>query len=185
MLDKLRSAFFRRLLRQTLAAQNRQRKTHTLQSAQSVGVLFDATEEKDRTDVLQFAKRLKEEQKKKVRLLGFVDVKQPLGQTLFPQITQKELRWNGKPFGAATETFLSEKYDLLLCLNPTQAPVLQWIAAAAMAATKIGTAVADTLHDFDIVLETPVEKGVPFFMDQLDHYLDKIVPTKHESKSTS
>lgn len=176
MLDKLRSALFRRLLRQTLAAQNRQRKIYTLQSAHTIGILFDGTEETDRKDVLKFANRLKEKERKQVRLLGFVDSKQPLGQTLFPQITQKELRWNGKPAGEATDTFLNEKYDLLLCLNQQKSSVLDWLAIATQASTKIGTA-TDTLHDFDIMLETPSGKGVPFFIEQLDHYLDKIIPT--------
>ena len=183
MLEKLRSAFFRRLLRQTLAAQKRQRKTHTLDSAHSIAILFDATHETDRKNVLDFTTKLKEEQRKKVRLLGFVDAKHPLGQTIFPQFTQKELRWNGKPFGKATEDFLDEKYDLLLCLNKTEVPSLHWLACAAQAHMKIGTATTAS-HDFDLMLETPAEKGVPFFVDQLHLYLEKIVPTKYESTST-
>lgn len=178
MFKTLRLYFFRRALRQTLAAQKRQRKTHTIASAQSVGILFDATDEKNRREVLAFAEQL-EKQRKKVRLLGFVDVKKPLGQTRFPQFTQKELRWNGVPHGEAVQAFTSERFDLLLGLNAGQTPALEWIAVAAQAAMKIGTPTFYP-NDFDIVLETPAEKGVPYFVNQLDLYLDKIVLSKNE-----
>ncbi len=183
MLEKLRSFFFHRLLRQTLAQQNRKRQAHTLESALSIGILFDATKEPDRLDILKFAGLLKEQQRKKVQLLGFVDARHPLGQTKFPQFTQKELRWNGKPFGPTIDTFTEEKYDLLLCLNQAQVPALNWLAISAQAGMKIGTAI-NGLSDFDMMLETPAEKGVPFFIDQLGLYLDKIIPAKHESTST-
>lgn len=183
MLKFLRKAFFPRLLRQTLAARKRQRKIHTLQSAHSIGILFDATAEQERKEVLDFAHSLEEKQRKKVRLLGFVDVKQPLGQTLFPQFTQKDLRWNGKPDNEAVQAFIGEKFDLLLCLNKLQVPSIHWVASASLAAMKIGT-LAEEPHDFDMILETPAEKGIPYFVDQLDLYLDKIIPSKYESAST-
>lgn len=185
MLKTLRTALFNRLLRQTLAAQKRKRKIHTLKSANTIGILFDATEEKDRRDVLEFAHNLEEGHRKRVKLLGFVDTKKHVvGQTLFPQFTQKDLRWNGKPEGDAVQHFLAEKYDLLLCLNPTEANSVAWVAAAVTAFTKIGMPTA-TPHDFDIMLEAPREKGIPFFLHQLDLYLDKIVPSsKHEPAST-
>ncbi|TNE51085.1 MAG: hypothetical protein EP344_16795 [Bacteroidetes bacterium] len=181
MLQILRTAFFDRLMRQTLAKQNRRRQTHTIDSAHSIGILFDATNEKDRNEVLEFANTLKEAHlEKKVRLLGFVDIKNPLGQTLFPQFTQKELRWNGQPSGETVDTFLSEKFDLLLCLNGVDIPPVAWIAAAAPAAMKIGTH-TDGPNDFDLMLETPAQKGIQYFVDQLDLYLEKIVPSGYES----
>lgn len=178
MLKTLRLALFRNAYRRTLATQKRRRRTHTLESAHSIGIAFDATEEKDRHEVLEWVEYLTEK-RKKVRLLGFVDIKKPLGQTLFPQFTQKDLRFNGIPRGEAIQAFVSEHFDLLLCLNPEHVPALRWVAAASQAAMKIGTAAAPP-HDFDLVLETPAAKGVRFFIDQLDLYLDKIVLTKHE-----
>jgi len=182
MLEKLRTFFLKRLLHRTLAEQNRKRKVHTIQSARAIAIIFDATEEKDRKDVLALMEMFQEEQRKKVRLLGFVDDKQPLGQTQFPQFTPKDLKWNGKLVSEAVDTFLADNPDLLLCLNKNQVLSMAWVAAASKAAMKIGSA-ATPPHDFDMVLETPAEKGVRFFMDQLELYLNKIVPSKHESAS--
>ena len=180
MLEIIRAALLRRSLRHLLATQKRRRKTHTLESARSIGILFDGTEEKDRRDVLHFAQGLKNPNKK-IRLLGFVDIKKTaLGQTQFPQFTQKDQRWNGALHSEAVQAFLSEPFDLLLCLNSSRATLVEWVAAASKAAMKIGT-YTDQANDFDIMLETPAEKGVPFFTDQLDLYLHKIVPSKYES----
>lgn len=175
--------FFGRLLRQTLANQRRRRKTHTLESARTIGILFDATEENDRREVLELAHTLEEKRRKKVRLLGFVDNKHPLGQTQFPQFTQKELHWNGKPKSEAVAVFVADPVDLLLCLNKSEVPWINWAAAASLAAMKIGTATRAP-HDLDMILETPAEKGISYFVKQLDVYLDKIVPSTHEPAST-
>ncbi len=172
----------RRSLRQTLTAQNRKRKAHTLESARTIGILFDATEEKDRKDVLGLVRSLEDGQKKKVRLLGFVNSKQPLDQTQFPQFTQKDVRWNGKLDSMAVVNFVAEKFDLLLCLDKDHTLPIAWVAAASRAAMKIGTTTPPP-HDFDMVLETPADKGVRFFIDQLNLYLGKIVPSKHEPAS--
>lgn len=185
MLEKIQDIFFPRLLKSTLENQTRQRKAHTIESAHSIGILFDASEEPTRRDVVEFEQMLKELlPRKTVRILGFVDSKHPLGQTLFPQFTQKELQWNGKPKGEAVANFLAENFDLLLCLNPGEIPALAWIAAASGSSMKIGTPTA-LPHDFDMVLETPADKGVQFFVDQLDLYLNKIIPTEHYATTSA
>lgn len=182
MLKTLRAFFLRRSLRKMLASQKRRRKTHTLESARTVGILFDATEEKDRKEVLHFAQTL-EKQRKKVKLLGFIDQQKPLGQTQFPQFTQKEIRWNGSLHSEAVDAFVAEPFDVMLCLNARQVLPVEWVAAAAQAAMKIGT-LTETPNDFDMVLETPAQKGVQYFVDQLELYLHKIVPSKYESAAT-
>ena len=179
MFENIRSALLKRSLRHHLKTQKRRRKTHTLESARHIGILFDATEEKDRLEVLDFAHRL-EGPTKKVRLLGFVDIKKiALGQTQFPQFTQKDRGWNGIPNSTAVHDFVAEKFDLLLCLDSHEIPLLEWVAASSPAAMKIG-AYTEHPNDFDLMLETPAEKGVRFFIDQLDLYLDKIVPSRYE-----
>ena len=182
MLEAIRAALLQRSMRKALATQKRRRKTNTLESAQTIGILFDATEEKDRKEVLHFAHVL-EEQGKKVRLLGFVDMRKPLGQTLFPQFTQREFRWTGQPCSEAIRLFADERFDLMLCLNARQVLHLERVAVVSQAAMKVGT-YTENPNDLDMLLETPAEKGVQFFVDQLDLYLHKIVPAKYESATT-
>lgn len=76
MLEKIRSALFKKNLRRALATHKRQRKSHTLESARTIGILFDATQEKHKQETLEFARNL-EKKGKKVQLLGYLKVKQP------------------------------------------------------------------------------------------------------------
>lgn len=165
-----------------MASQQRRRKIHTLKSARSIGILFDATSEKNRKEVLQFAASL-EKSGKKIRLLGFIDGPNPAEQSQFPQFTQKDRHWTGIPKSEALSGFVADSFDVLLCLNPEQVLLLDWAAAAAQAAMKIGT-FTEGPNDFDMLLETPVDKGIRFFMDQLDLYLNKIVPSNYEPAAT-
>lgn len=179
MLASFRAAMLRRSLRKLLASQQRRRKIHTLKSARSIGILFDATSETNRKELLQFAAAL-EKSGKKIRLLGFINGQNPPEQSLFPQFTQKDRRWTGIPNSEALSAFVADSFDVLLCLNPEQVLLLDWAAAAAQAAMKIGT-FTEHPNDFDMLLETPAEKGIRFFIDQLDLYLNKIVPSNYES----
>ena len=173
MLEKIRSALFKKNLRRALSTHKRQRKSHTLESARTVNILFDATLEKHKDETLEFARNL-EKKGKKVQLLAYVKVKQPPTNLAFDFFFQKELTWTGIPKSAKALAFIGEKPDLLLCFNPADEAPLAWLSAQSQAAMKIGF-VTDYANDFDMILEIPAEKGIRYFTEQLHQYLDKIV----------
>lgn len=173
MLENIRSALFKKSLRRYLASHKRQRKSHTLESARTVGILFDATEEKYKTETLEFARNM-EKKGKKVRLLGYIKTKVPPTGLSFDFFFQKELTWTGIPKSEKALAFAQEKPDLLLCLNLSDEAALAWLAAQSQAAMKIGFA-TNFSNDFDMILEIPAEKGIRYFTEQLHLYLDKIV----------
>ncbi len=180
MLESLRIALFRKALRAALAAQKRTRKTHTTDSASAIGILFDATADKNRQDVLEYVRSL-EKKGKKVRLCGYFKSKQPPQTTPdFDFFFQKELRWTGQPKAEKAAAFSKEKFDLLLVFNPNDEAPLAWIAATSLAAMKIGYPTTQP-NDFDMLLEVPSDKGIRYFTEQLHIYLEKIVLTKNES----
>ena len=173
MLEKIRSAFFKKNLRRALATHKRQRKSHTLESARTISILFDATLAKHKDETLEFAQNL-EKKGKKVSLLGYVKDKQPPTGLTFDFFFQKELTWIGVPKSEKALAFIKERPDLLLCFNPADEAPLAWLAAQAQAAMKIGF-MTDYSNDFDMILEIPAEKGIRYFTEQLHQYLDKIV----------
>ena len=178
MLEKFRFAFFYRALRRALADRRRLRKTYTLQSARTIGLLFDATVEKTRQEVKEYVREL-EKSGKHVRLLGYFKTKQLPGQQLFDFFFQQETTWTGQPRSEKATAFSQEKFDLLLCFNPADERPLEWLSTLSLAAMKIGLA-TDRPHELDIQLEIPVHKGIRYFAEQLHLYLDKIVLTKNE-----
>lgn len=184
MLEKIRIAIARKNLRRTLAHSTRRRRTHTLESARTIGILFDATPDRDRREVLEFAKTL-EKKGKKITLLGFIaDAKNP-GTHPFNFFTPKELRWTGTPKSEKALAFSNQKFELLLSFNPAGRLPLDWLAVHSPAAMKIGFVTAMP-NDFDMLLEIPADKGLRFFVEQLELYLDKIVlSTAHEPATAS
>lgn len=173
MLTNIRQYFFLRNLRYLLAAPRRVRRTHTLETARTVGLLFDATAEKMRKEVLEYA-RILEKKGKKVHLLGYFATKQPpMPAPDFAFFFKKEIAWTGQPKSEKAAQFAQEKFDLLLSLNPDDLPPLSWLAAQSAAAMKIGFA-TQSPHDLDVQLETPPEKGIRYFAEQLELYLGKI-----------
>lgn len=173
MLEKIRSALFKKNLRRALAAQQRARKSNTLESARTVGVLFDASLEKYKAETLEFARAL-EKKGKKVQLLGYVKTKQAPVDLSFDFFFQKELDWIGTPKSEKALAFAKEKFDLLICLNPADEAPLAWLAIQSQASMKTGFITAYP-NDFDMILEIPAEKGIRYFTEQLHLYLDKIV----------
>jgi hypothetical protein len=176
MFEKIRAAFFKNALGKLLAEQKRQRKIHTLESARTIGVLFDAGTDAARKEVSEFVKKL-EKDGKKVQLLGFFNVKQQPEGHPFDNFFLKETTWMGIPKSEKVTAFNQQKFDLLLSFNPENLAPMEWVAIASQAAMKIGLA-TDHRNDFDIQLETPEGKGMRYFTEQLSVYLDKIVLTK-------
>ncbi|MBC7776129.1 MAG: hypothetical protein H7246_11900 [Phycisphaerae bacterium] len=173
MFAPLRALLFKKALRSLLASQKRNRQVHTLDSARTVGVLFDATSETARRESLEFVHSL-EKQGKKVSALGFFNVKQAPENQPFDLFFAKETSWLGKPKSEKAADFVKQKFDLLLTLNPDELPPLEWLAAQSQSAFKIGFATSRP-NDFDIQLETPEGKGIRYFTEQLALYLGKIV----------
>lgn len=178
MLESLRIALFKKSLLNVLANQKRRRQAHNFDSAKTVGILFDATSEQTRHEVMDYARQLVEK-RKSVRLFGYFKTKQPPEGHAFNFFFQKETTWAGVPKSEKARDFAREKFDLLIYLDSEECPPLEWLAASSQAAMKIGFA-TDRPNDFDLLLETPADKGIHFFIEQLHLYLGKIL-TKNES----
>ncbi|MBV6439459.1 MAG: hypothetical protein EPGJADBJ_01100 [Saprospiraceae bacterium] len=179
MLESIRSALYKKSLQRVLATQKRRRQAHNLDSAKKIGILFDATTEKTRHEVMEYARELVEKGKS-VRLFGYFKTKQPPEGHAFNFFFQKETTWAGVPKSEKASAFAEEKFDMLIYLDPEECLPLEWLAAASQAAMKVGYA-TDRPNDFDLLLETPDGKGLLFFTEQLHLYLDKIVLSKNES----
>lgn len=179
MLESIRSALYKKSLQGVLATQKRRRQAHNFDSAKKIGILFDATTEKTRHEVMEYAKNLVEKGKS-VRLFGYFKTKQPPEGHAFNFFFQKETSWAGIPKSEKATAFVEEKFDMLIYLDPEECGPLEWLAAASQAAMKVGFA-SNRPNDFDLQLEIPSEKDLKFFLEQLHLYLEKIVLTKNES----
>lgn len=173
MFTTLRRRAAREGLYRWISGHSRQRRVHQLDTAASVYIVLDAGSEKTRRETAEWAEQLRKKGKK-VQVLGYVnEAKPPEPAPAFDTFTRKETAWNYAPKSEKALDFTRANPDLLLCINPNDEPAVEWIAVKSGAAMKIGTASAFP-NDFDLQIDAPAAKGVPFFIQQVQHYLEKI-----------
>jgi hypothetical protein len=177
MFESLRTSLARRAIRHWLSTAQRKRAVHNLNTAKTVGILFEASNEKIRKEATEWAEQLTK-QGKKVKLLGFFNTpKPPVEAPAYDSFFAKETGFNYQPSAAKVKTFIQESFDILLDLNFTELPALAWAAAQSKAAMKIGRT-SNWPCDHDLQLDLPAERGIKQFATQLQPYLDTLVVAK-------
>ncbi len=147
------------------------KKRMNLDSAASVGILFDGTDPARQQSVADYYDTLRLKQGKKVQLLGFVDSEQEDGSLPFPSFSRKQLDWAFRPQGRAVELFLQTPFDLLILLHTTPHPVLEYVAAQATASLKVGPVAGET-RIFDLMIDHP-DASIPTFVREMEALLKK------------
>ena len=172
-LNNLRQFFHKRKLKTQLKSRPQAaiRQRVNLDTAATVGIVFDATELKERDTVLQFAERLKK-QSKNVRLLGYFDNKGDGENFAFPFYNQKNLDWTNCPAGDAVKDFLDRKFDLLFVLKPKAAVHMEYIAALSYAHLKVGPCTEKT-YCFDLMIDAAPGQPLSHFISQIEQLLKK------------
>lgn len=154
VLHHLKQWLYERKLRQRKAARPPRRPGGTsvnLQSAETVGIYFDATDLDEREVVLRFAQQLRD-QGKQVNLLGYFQHPVEEGQFAFRAFSRRDLSWAGIPQHAEVMAFLADEVDLFIALQHPSSPVLEYIAALLPARLKVGPV-------------TPVDRGLDLMFD--------------------
>jgi hypothetical protein len=173
MFRQLRQNMGLRALSAWLKTAKCQRKVHTLATARTIGLVFDASADAVRRESTEWAKQL-EKEGKKVQLLGYLDQpKPPATAPEFDYFFEKELAWDLRAKSPKALAFEKEAFDMLLCINPNGHLPIAWVAAQSKAAMKIGM-VTELPNDLDMQVDTPADKGVKYFAEQLRQYLTSI-----------
>ena len=164
-------------LRKKAKQLNRKIKTFSLESASTVGVIYNATNRDDAETVKKFIQYLKEE-RKEVLSLGFIDskdstvlVQSHLNYTYFDQ---RDLTRSIVPKGDAVEKFINKPFSILIDLNKEACFPIEYISTLSLAKFKVGT--KGLYHDqvCDLVINIEENKKLSFFIIQLKHYLKMI-----------
>lgn len=172
--------FHRYLLKKQLKSrrQSAKRKLVNLDTAKTVGILFDATELDDRNVVLKYAKALKD-QGKRVRTLGYFDNKLENENFTFSHFNRKKLDWALRPTGEAVMTFMKEQLDLLLTIDPLTKFHMEYIAALSNAHLKVGP-YTDNTYCYDLMIDAGAGSNLHSFINQIEHLLKK-TNVRHEA----
>jgi hypothetical protein len=170
-IDNLKEKMYQRQVKRLAGS-----KKHTscnFRDAKSIGIIFNAGNEKERDIVLEYKKRLERDHRKKVRLLGFKDVKELTAQEIYPCFCNKDIGWNQAPKREDILDFIEEPFDLLLALHMEDCPPLEFIAATSAAKFRIGHYREEKADYYDLLLYGK-GKTLRAFISQTESYLEKI-----------
>ncbi|MGK0366134.1 MAG: hypothetical protein ACI85O_003205 [Saprospiraceae bacterium] len=141
--------------------------------AETVGLLFDATELNNREIVLKFAKSL-ENKGKKVRLLGFVNIKEETDNLAFPNFNLKSLNLALMPESSTdVQEFMKKDFDILINLSLDETVPLEYIAALSNAKFRVGPFTERTVC-YELMIDVTKRKSLDAFIHQAQFFLEKM-----------
>lgn len=151
----------------------RNRQSHSLETAKTVLVLYDASEEYQNKIVESFLEQLKNKDLK-VKSLGFIKYN-IIPHYCIPQFTKqflckKDLNLLGIPKTTFLDDFLHEEFDLLISLDLEQSKVLQYIACLSKAKFKVGWNDEENLPYYDFLIKS-IPGDLEDYIRQIIHYL--------------
>ncbi len=175
-LDQIKQKIGRSKLKTSLKTHERNKFFHNLNTAHSIGIIFDATDHSNYESARTFAKFLTE---RKIRIygLGFADSKEVMNfysyYTGFNFFTAKDSNWQGIPSNHNINDFINEKIDILIDLHQGENFQLEYINAMSKAEFKIGPYTTDPNY-YDLMIDISTNPTADFLCDQIKHYLSII-----------
>ncbi|NOY36678.1 MAG: hypothetical protein GXO83_03795 [Chlorobi bacterium] len=159
----------RRLYRRT-------RKVYNLKSAQSIGIVFDATRQEDFDAVLAMYQRIASPEKT-VQVVGYIHGKEIPASYLFKKdfflFHRKMLNWYRKPVDEDVARFIRTPFHILIDLSLQDRFCLRFIIGSCPASFKVGRYLHGK-NDYDLMISLEESDDLPFFISQVEHYLETI-----------
>jgi len=165
---QLRAHFLQKMMLQL----DRRRHPVPFNSAQSVGVLFDATEQVQRDQVMPFIESIKK-QVKQVTAIGFLQNKQDASSFSFKGFNLNDIDWLGRPKKEVLENYAGEAFDFLICIYQKECLPIEYIAALSKAQMRVGP-YTDNTYCYDLIIDTTKNDSTKHFLKEVEFYLHKI-----------
>jgi len=179
IISKIRSYFFETHLNQKLSQIKVNRTSVEFDKAESIGILFDATDASNRDKVLAYAQKMIKNGKK-VSLLGFVKNKQKDLSFSFKYFTLNQINWKMVPESAEINQFMNRKFDILINLYLGKIRSIEYISTLSKANLRVGP-FSENSNCFDLMIDIPNNKGIDHLIKQVDFFLNRINSPVYEA----
>ena len=148
--------------------------------AASIGILYDATIERDYEAVKAYVKTVRTQYKKDILAMGFVD-KKKLPSSQFAQygldfFTRSDLDFRLIPNNPIVKNFIEQKFDILINLNSGNCFPLRYIAALSNSRFRVGRYDPKSTSCYDMMLNLNGDTSIKEVIEETEHFLRKIKP---------
>lgn len=155
---------------------SRQKIVSNIDDSKTIGIVFPYTTREDFELLKKYVLYLRE-LKKKVKAIGYYKTKEEpeiqYSKVDYDFFSKKSHNWYGKPTDHLVTNFIEEEFDIMIDVNPDHDAVITYTAAMSKAKFKVGRFEEnDFIHD--LMFESPNEKGLKYFLRQVDTYLAMI-----------
>jgi hypothetical protein len=176
LFDNIKNNYASRKIKSEAKNVSREKIPVNIDAAKTIGIAFQFTSNEDFELLKKYVIYLRE-LKKKVKAIGYYTSKEEpavqYSKVDYDFFGKKSHNWYGKPTDHIVNNFIEEEYDIFIDLNVNDEPVLTYVAAMSHARFKLGRFEEnDYIHD--LLFESPKEKGLKFFLRQVDTYLAMI-----------
>jgi hypothetical protein len=153
----------------------------SLDEASSIGILYDATDERDSETVKNFMKNIKSTFRKDFLALGYVD-KRTMHSSQYAQLSldyfsNKDLNFMMIPVNPTVSNFINTKFDILININSQKCVPLSYITAVSKARFKVGVFTEVNGNCFDMMVKLPDEPSVKTTLEEIEYFLRLIRKT--------
>jgi hypothetical protein len=174
-------------LHKKLESVHRTRKLVNINSASSVGVLFELTDDATYFAIQKYLQKL-QERKVKVKALGYASNKLMTNQFLpvltFDFFKDNQVNWMGFPKAKCAIDFMDIEFDICINIASEKVFPLHYIAGLSRARLKVGPfsqdlnglGENDLISIYDILLRAEVDHDQISFLDTIHEYLTILNP---------
>lgn len=176
--DKLRKMAGSYFLNKEMRIRNREVQGIGLDAARSIGIIFNAKDERTFKQIREFSDKLRGGGLRTVKALGFVP-KAEVAAFLqssqdFDFFTREDFNWYYKPQGRKVAGFISEPFDILIDLRLSKFTSLLFIVALSRAQFKVGRYRTDFKEFYDLMIDVEDNSDLSYFIEQIHKYLDML-----------
>ena len=175
LFDNIRVSAGQYFFKKDLAKVIRNKSVINLDEAKSIGLIYNASDEKTHLIVCDFVKYLQDE-KKNVKALGYAAYNQ-LPHYCFPKLSydyfiKRDLNWYFKPSTLRINDFINTEFDIIIDFSLEEVFPLLYIMALSKAKYKVGRYNEKYAAIFDFMLNVDNTVSLKDFLKEVTHYLN-------------
>ena len=175
--DNIKESIGRMKLKRASKRLNRKTKAFSIESASSIGIVYDATNRGVDEQVKKFVQYLKEE-RKEVISLGFINSKDSSdiasAHLNYKYFDLRDLSSAKVPNTPELIQFIDQPFSILMDLSMGECFPIEYVSTLSNAKFKVGAQIGYRNNVCDLIIDVSSNKALDFLIIQMRHYLKMI-----------